>query len=287
MPEITCPNCGLTINLENRRKIDYGIIMDATRNSATFTGLLHATKLSRKTLSMRLKELCVKGTIVKSDGIYKLDTREEANMPRTIDRSIGPLRGAHFMNSDVGSAQSLQVENHGRNFSRAFRDRRVRNAVWMLMLLTSFSLSGYVLAMHFASPEQVHSGPVIIGYSTMAVEIRNVNDLYGWQVAVSFNATELKVLQVTPGNFVGLGYPFFWDSTDTGEGLLLVGGTLEGDSAGKNGNGTLTTIVFGYFTSNYKAPLIVPQQMGFETSLIDSQLADIPIGTKLSLEVLS
>jgi hypothetical protein len=256
-----CPKCGTTINVENRKEIDVNLIINADERPKTFTELLHVTKLSRKTLSMRLKELCKNRAIVKSDGVYKL-------------------------------SDSSQVENHGRSFvtgfSRAFRDRRVRNVVWMLMLLTSFSVSGYVLAMHFASPpEQVHNGPVIIGYSTMAVEIRNVNDLYTWQVAICFNATELKVLQVTPGNFVGLEYPFFCNSTDTGEGLLLVGGCLEGDSPGKNGNGTLATIVFGYFTSNYKEPLIVPQQMGFETFLEDSQLASIPVGTKLSLKVLS
>jgi hypothetical protein len=121
----------------------------------------------------------------------------------------------------------------------------------------------------------------------MAVEIANVNDLYVWQVAISFNATELKVLQVTPSNFVGLGYPLFCNSTDTGEGLLLVAGSLIGDSAGQSGSGTLATIVFGFFTSNYKAPMIVPEQMGFETFLEDSELANIPIGTKLSLEVIN
>lgn len=263
MPEVTCPNCGLTINLENRRKIDYDLIVEATRKSATFTELLHATKLSRKTLSIRLKELCKNGAIVKSNGVYK-------------------------------SKDSSEVESHGRGLlrtgtgvSKAFRDRRVRTLVWMLVLVTSFSVSGYVLAMYFTSPpQQVSTEPVIIGYSTMAIEISNVNDLYAWEVAISFNATELKVLQVTPGNFVGLEYPFFWNSTDTGEDLLLVGGSLEGDMAGKNGSGILATVVFGYFTSNYKPPLIVPQRIGFETYLQDSQLVSIPIGTKLSLEVL-
>jgi hypothetical protein len=258
MPQVTCPNCGLTINLENRRKIDYDLIMGATKKSASFTELLHATKLSRKTLSIRLTELCRNGAIVKSNGVYKL-------------------------------GNSSQVENLGSALSRAFRDRRLRTVIWMLMLVTSFSVSGCVLAMYFASspPQQDHNEPVIIGYSTMALKVSDVKDLHSWEAAISFNATELKVLQVSPGDFVGLEFPFFCNSTDTGEGLLLVGGCLEGDVAGKSGSGTLATIVFGYFTSNYKAPSIVPEQMGFETFLEDSKLANIPIGTKLSLEVLS
>jgi len=268
MPEMTCPNCGLTINMENRRRIDYDLIVTATRKSATFTQLLHATKLSRKTLSIRLKELCKNGAIMKSDGLYKLGNSSQAD-----NRSIG----------------SLQAKSLASNLSRAFHDRRLRVAVWTLMLVTSFSVSGYALAMYYAPspPQQNHSEPVTIGYSVMALEVSDVNDLYSWQAAISFNATELKVLQVTPGNFVGLGYPLFCNSTDTGEGLLLVGGCLEGDVAGKSGNGTLATIVFRCFTSSYKAPSIVPEQMGFETFLEDSELTNIPLGTKLSLKVLS
>jgi hypothetical protein len=142
--------------------------------------------------------------------------------------------------------------------------------------------------MYFVSqPKQVPTEPAIIGYSTMAVEINNVTDLYSWEVAISFNATGLKVLQVTAGNFVGLEYPLFYNSTDTAEGLLLVGGTLEGEVPGKSGSGTLATVVFGYFISNFKSPMIVLQQMGFATFLEDSNLAKMPVGTMLSLVVIS
>lgn len=258
MPEVTCPNCGLTINLENRREIDYGLIMDATKEAATFTELLHATKLSRKTLSARLKELCKNGAIVKINGLYQ------------SDGSSNEVRGRSIMRTSQG-------------FSRAFRDRRLRTLVWMLMLVTSFSVSGYVLAMHFAPAlQQVNTEPVIVGYSTAIVGIHDVNDLYAWQVAMVFNATELKVLQVTAGNFVGTDYPFSFNSTDTREGLLLLGGTLAGDMPGKGGSGVLATVVFGYYTSNYKAPMLAPT---FETYLLDSQLQIISVGTKLSLSV--
>ena len=50
MPRIMCPNCGLTISLEERRNLDFNLIKDATRKKPTsFTKLLHITKLPRKT----------------------------------------------------------------------------------------------------------------------------------------------------------------------------------------------------------------------------------------------
>ena len=264
MPEVTCPKCGLTINLENRRETDYELIVNAARKSATFTELLHATRLSRKTLSLRLKELCSRGTLVKGNGVY------------TLRESVQESRG--------------DSANQGRKLglSRAFHDRRVRTLVWVFLLASSFSVSGYVFAMYMTPPaQQVNNGPTIIGYSTMALTISNVQDLYAWQAAISFNATQMKVTQVSPGDFVGLSFPLFVNSTDTAPGLLLVAGSLEGNVTGKSGNGTLATIVFGYFVSSYDMPSIVPKQMGFRTFLEDSQLANIPIGTKLSLEVAS
>jgi PKD repeat protein len=72
-PQITCPYCGNTIGLENRKQVDFEKIMHALGKSPrTFTELLTMTSLPRKTLSLRLKELCVSGSIVK-DGGYHLN----------------------------------------------------------------------------------------------------------------------------------------------------------------------------------------------------------------------
>jgi PKD repeat protein len=73
-PQITCPHCGSTINLENRKEVDFEKIMYALDKSPrTFTELLTITNLPRKTLSIRLKELCTSGSIVK-DGGYHLNS---------------------------------------------------------------------------------------------------------------------------------------------------------------------------------------------------------------------
>lgn len=74
MARVMCPTCGTTINLENRRKIDFSLILNALRKRPkTFTNLLHLTKLPRKTLSLRLKALCNSEVISKRDGHYRLN----------------------------------------------------------------------------------------------------------------------------------------------------------------------------------------------------------------------
>jgi PKD repeat protein len=78
-PQITCPHCGNTINLENRKEVDFEKITYALNNSPkTFTELLEITNLPRKTLSLRLKDLCTSGSIVK-DGGYRLSTSFKSN----------------------------------------------------------------------------------------------------------------------------------------------------------------------------------------------------------------
>jgi PKD repeat protein len=73
VPQITCPYCGNTIGLENRKEVDFERIMCAIGKSPrTFTELLTLTNLPRKTLSLRLKELCASGSILK-DGGYHLN----------------------------------------------------------------------------------------------------------------------------------------------------------------------------------------------------------------------
>ncbi|MDH7477383.1 MAG: PKD domain-containing protein [Candidatus Bathyarchaeota archaeon] len=73
MPQIVCPNCGITINLENRKNVDYDRILYAIQKKPkTFTELLKLTGLPRKTLSLRLRDLCCSGIIVKDNG-YRLN----------------------------------------------------------------------------------------------------------------------------------------------------------------------------------------------------------------------
>jgi PKD repeat protein len=89
-PQITCPHCGNTINLENRKEVDYEKILTALNSSPrTFSQLLEITDLPRKTLSIRLKNLCDGGTIIK-DGGYRLSaSAAPENFKNKIQRKNG------------------------------------------------------------------------------------------------------------------------------------------------------------------------------------------------------
>lgn len=243
MPQVICPNCGATINLESRRETDFNLIINAARKKPlTFTELLHITRLPRKTLSLRLKELCKKGAIIKSDRVYKLNADREF---RSYKKSIETL-------------------------SAALHNRRIRKGLMLLTLLTLTSAYGYVLATSLKiQPLPTHQEPTMLGNLTMLLQIDNVKDLYAWQVAIYYNADQLCVLKVEPGDFFAENFPFFVNSTDSLEGLLLVGASLYGDVPGKSGSGTLAKIVFGYFNENFDEPRIIYDSV-FETFLLSS-----------------
>jgi len=250
MPQIMCPNCGMTINLENRKKIDFNLIKNATKKEPrTFTELLRATKLSRKTLSFRLNELCEKGALVKHAGKYK---------------SNG---GSEFESSNTNLVEG---------FSRVFHDKRVKTGLILIAILIGYSTSGYVLARFFTSPsiKEASQEPVIIGNFTMNLNVNNVTDLYGWQVAIAYNQSDIKILKITQGELNSL--PYVLNQTDL-KNLLLLGGTLAlGPVLGINGSGTLVTITFGYFAENYDSPQIVLDAI-FDTFMFNSQKSIMPL----------
>jgi hypothetical protein len=257
MPQITCPNCGTTISLESRRELDFTLIRNATdKHPRTFTELLHITRLSRKTLNLRLKMLCAEGILMKEEGMYKSNGASE----------IGNS-GGHLMNG----------------LSRVFNDKRMRTGLILVALLATFSASGYVLAM-IAAPTtyvQPYVIPRTLGTFTMTLNVSNVNDLYAWQAAIAFNQTQLKVAEAKAGDFLKVEYPLFDNSTSTRAGLLLLFGGLRGNVQGKTGSGVLATIVFEYYVSNLTLPTLVSHAAGFDTWLEDSTLATIPGGPSL------
>jgi hypothetical protein len=260
MPQITCPNCGRTINLENRKRIDHDLIMTAVRKRPrTFTELLHITKLSRKTLSFRLKELCVDSAITKDAYMYRLN-------------------GA----SGFGNNGS----NLTKGLSEVLHDRRIRTGLMLIVLLSFSSAGGYVFAT-FVAPKESYQEPVIIGNFTMTLDIYNVEDLYAWQVAIYYNLSQLKVLEMTPGSFCRNLLNNLLSSADKKD-VLLLADSLYGDVAGNNGDGRLATVVFGYVTENYHEPEItLGDPDNFGTLLLDSNGQSIPINefTHLTLTV--
>lgn len=241
----------MTISLENRKEIDTDLIKMATKKGPrTFTELLHITKLSRKTLSLRLRTLCEEGSIVKKEGLYKLNG------------------GADFNGHNGGFA---------RDFSRILHDRRIRTGLMLITFLLFSSASGYVLGA-FLVPEATHREPPLIGNFKMTLGISgDVKDLYAWQVAVSFNPDEVRILEIVSSGFIGNGFPYFFNTMNIEQDAALFGGTLSGPIKGLDGPGELATITFGYFVSQYELPRILSETGRFKTLLFASDGSAIPI----------
>jgi hypothetical protein len=248
MPQIRCPNCGLTISLENRKETDEGIITNAVQGKErTFTDLLHITRLPRKTLSIRLKGMCENGLIAKEDGFYK-------------------------SNGFSTPGSSLGFQKH--RLSVMIRDKRIRAGLMMVALVISVPAFSYAMA-GFVAPLSFNE-PVVIGDFEMILEVHNVDHLAAWQVYIAYDTSELKVLSVKSGGFLDNNNELFISRVDVDgdgapSGTLLLADSSYSDTLPKNGGGVLATIVFGYYVSTYTEPTIVSDWQSFESGWIDSR----------------
>jgi hypothetical protein len=244
--------------------MDIEMITSALRRGPkTFTYLLHSTKLPRKTLSLRLRELCEGGIMIKDEGGYM-------------------LKGVTTMESRFGGALN--------RLSSIPTDKRVRAGILLTLLIVSMPVAAQVLAQLFHTPESlpetpaVVTEPTVIGTFKMTLDIQNVNDLYFWQIAISFSPQEIKILGVAPGVFPESQYPGMLSNANYGKGLLIIGDFLLPPAEGWSGSGRLATITFGYFTTEHSLPSLSSGSL-FKTVLLDSQLNDVDQGSTLSLAV--
>ena len=265
VPQVTCPNCGTTINLENRKEIDLNLIKAAARRQPkTFTELLHITKLPRKTLSLRLRELCENGALIKNEGVYKLNGISEfENTRRTISSGL----------------------------SRVLNDRRMRTGLMLVAFLLCSSATGYVLALFAVPPRDAENVPPIValGSFTMALDVSNVRDLAAWEAYIVFNPSEVLAIGTSAGDFFELGDSYHEPVSNVYGDTLAIGGCLLGGKPGKDGSGRLATIVFEYYVMNYKTPELARYSRGFQTDLMDSAGSSILIewGETLVLQTIS
>jgi len=242
--------------------MDVEMITNALRRGPkTFTYLLHSTKLPRKTLSLRLRELCEGGVMIKDEGGYM-------------------LKGVTTMESRFGGALN--------RLSSIPTDKRVRAGILLALLIVSMPVAAQVLAQLFHAPESPVETPAVIeptviGTFGMTLDIQNVNDLYFWQIVISFSSQEMKILGVTPGVFPESQFPSMLSNANYEKGLLIVGDFLLPPAEGWSGSGRLATITFGYFTAEHSLPTLSSGAL-FKTVLLDSQLNDVQ-GSTLSLAV--
>jgi len=288
-PQIRCPNCGTSINLESRRKMDFHLIVsELKKGHKTFTDLLHVTRLPRKTLSLRLKELRQSGIIIK-DKDYRLNG------------SPPPF----YMKGEISKLFTF--------------DQKKRILLLTLILCVSLPISALAYAIYSAPPPlQMPPEPPKPQYYGMLVvdlKIRNVTNLYAWDARINYDAEILEFRNFTKKEVTNSLFNqslmdiYGMNSTDTfvlkgdpGEEPqhlsddLLVADSLQADAPPVNGSGTLGRIVFAiktpgksleFFQNNPPTivfePTIVPT---FKPRLFDAELQEMPnIQDLLYLEV--
>lgn len=157
--------------------------------------------------------------------------------------------------------------------------KRLKKGLVLAAVILFLAACGYVFAslLQASKPVITIRQPKILGSFSMALDVNYVEDLYAWQAVITFNSSELKVLEVLPGDFLGVESPFFINASDVGDGVLLLGATLSGDVSGLSGSGRLAVITFGYFTESYEKPKLAPVVGCYETFLLNSNLLEIPL----------
>ena len=248
MPQIRCPNCGVTINLENRKTTDYDLIVGSLKKGPkTFTQLLRKTRLPRKTLNIRLKGLISSGIILK-DGDYHLKDSPQTRefQARSSSERIHNLKSKaiHFI----------------RDNPKGNRDAALIIAFFALMMI-GITRPLMVTAHHV---HKIDTGSIISDTFELTIGITNAVDLYSWQGKITYDPSILKVVDVAGGNFLSsdtivinstneissISTPssacsilIFTTDADS-RGVLLIGGSLLGKVQGSYGEGTLATITF-------------------------------------------
>ena len=203
MPQIRCPNCGTSINLEARRETDLSLILNDLRSGPkTFTQLLRATRLPRKTLSLRLKDLVNSETIV-NDGGYRLN----GALPYDLRRRL--------------------------NMKRSFQFSR-KNMVLTLLVLCMGLLLAQAYGQYMFAPPQPK--PTITKTFKVNVMIYDITGLCAWQARLIFDPNVLIVTDVAEG-------PFLQGEENSGTTIFIVNAYIvEGIFTKKDANNPFTII---------------------------------------------
>jgi len=252
MPQIRCPKCGTTVNLENRRNNDFNLILKSVKNKErSFSELLKITKLPRKTLNLRLKQLLMENKLIKNE------------------------KGLYCANDGGGGILDKEIQWPAN-----------KKLLSLLILCLCLPTISFALAMMI----QPTIEPQPLGRFIIKVGVKDVSDVYGWQIGLRFDSTKLKVVSVSPGDFfenptqcdnllskdiTDLGNTLF--ITKVYNGTIVICQTLKGDSPPKSGSGTLAIIEFQFYSSDYEKPELIFDDPAYGTALGRKDATEIPI----------
>lgn len=229
MPQIRCPNCGTTINLESRKEADIDIILRTLKSEPrSFTQLLKTTGLPRKTLCIRLKELIDSHAIVK-DGGYRLNGASEVwkKMDFKKSRFIKGNQNAIILATLVGFlvVALLAVPFASTHMNYFTVKIKISNTVNLFAWQAEVVFDPNLLVVL-----DVQSGPFL---SENALTIN----------ASSYEDPDFESILSYTGNYI-----FVFNTRlhrPNVYGRLLMGGCFFGTTEGVSGDGVLATVTFG------------------------------------------
>ncbi|NWG10810.1 hypothetical protein HXY33_03540 [Candidatus Bathyarchaeota archaeon] len=258
MPQIRCPYCGATVNLENRKETDFTIILKSLESRArSFSELLKITGLPRKTLNIRLKELCGMEAVTKNKLYYLNGACPKKEWQKKI----------------------LQRDS-------ILSNKRKILAFLVIMCIGLPAAGNFVLAMFFSPPPPE---PKPLGNLIVTVNVGEVSDVYGWQIGLRFDTENLKVVSAMPGDFLGdpVGGTSLSDHVENaGDTLfyriivndtLVLCQTLKGSRPSVTGSGSLAIVEFEYYSTPYENPYLVFNEPPCDTMLLRMDASEIPI----------
>jgi hypothetical protein len=109
----------------------------------------------------------------------------------------------------------------------------------------------------------VMESPNVAQQFTINIDITNATDVFGYQIAITFDPTALSYVSVQNGEFLAgsIGPPTLPPNVEDGE--IKFGATLLGAVPGVNGDGTLATVTF-------EVVAVKTSTLGLDVKIIDS-----------------
>ncbi|MEM2780379.1 MAG: cohesin domain-containing protein [Candidatus Bathyarchaeia archaeon] len=165
----------------------------------------------------------------------------------------------------------------------------------LLILLICMSTLSIALAMlipqvPYEAEVEESFKPQPLGRFSIKIGVKEVSDVYGWQVGLRFNPSKLSMVDYKLGDFLGnptqnvtlsekvadLGPTLFFYSLFP-DGTLVLCQTLKGETPPRSGSGTLVIIEFQYYSQDFDTPYLIFNDPARGTMLLRKDATEIPI----------
>lgn len=188
--------------------------------------------------------------------------------------------GIYYLNDSDETKKLLKIQK-----SPIVIKRRMLLAFLVLAMMIPAGLQAYAL---FVPKPITPPQPTVKGYFEARIIITDVQELYGWQAVISYDADNTRWVEILPGVIDEL--PYSLNNTFPEMGLLLLGNTFIGRVEGFSGSGMLIGIKFAYYSEEFSEPALLPKFMWHPTMLLDANGDEMQLGAdtlKLEIEYLS